>query len=192
MKPYFLIYHYSEKANLSSIDPAYYGSAVSGRSELRRGGSGLNKSFFYTLDKPEPLLQGGTRYQLYLPADWKALIYDIYEDKDKLHLEAKARLLANHTFPYDYRLKEMLETLLIEKGYKGWSNPNSPLPHAIVLFHAISTFKPKEAYVAYHYQSGEVLESGAGLSRQSCCFFNQHLSGSNLKAMPAITTARPY
>src|SRR5690349_15120443 len=76
---YFKIYHYSKNNKpLEYIDPACYGTGVTGRSECKYGKQGLDKSYFYTKDEPENCVRSSAiRYEIYLPYEWKKKIYDI-------------------------------------------------------------------------------------------------------------------
>lgn len=60
MKSFILLYHYSSDRALVSVDPAYYGTGVTRGSECKRGKNGLNKSYFYTEDRPEVVVRSGT------------------------------------------------------------------------------------------------------------------------------------
>lgn len=159
---YYKIYHYSRSSDLlDAIDPDYYGSGVSGFSELKKTGKhGVNKSFYYVQDQPESIVSDGSfhRYEVYLPGDWKNLIYDIGADPENFYEKAVNTLKAANEFPYPYYVADTMESLLFESGYKGWTNSNSALTHAIAVFYKLSTHKPVCSYTAYDYVSGAVLE----------------------------------
>ena len=159
---YYKIYHYSHSSDLLDvIDPAHYGAGVSAISELKKTGKhGVNKSFYYVEDQPESIVCNGAshRYEVYLPGSWKNLIYDIGTDSEDFYRKAIITLKAASEFPYPYRVTEMMESLLVESGYKGWTNSHSALTHAIAVFYPISTHQPACSYTAYDYVSGAVLE----------------------------------
>lgn len=148
MNKYIVIYHYSPNANLEIIDPAYYGSCATRGAECKRGKNGLDKSYYYTEDKPESCVRGNnTRYEIYLPDDWKMLIYNIGEDPENLVEQAKVELLQEKNFVYPQELKDRVELLIIGKGYKGFYNPTfTSLPHVLCLYYPLSTHKPEGEY----------------------------------------------
>jgi hypothetical protein len=155
---YVLLYHYSVIKELKEIDPRYYGESQL-NTKAREGG--LNKTYFYTVDKPEPcILSGATRYEIYLPCHWKNLIYDIGLDDDEIVLSIISELEENfkkyNCRPTQYAIKEGVEKRLYDLGYKGYKNGKSSLP-AIVLFYAISTNRPSSYCRIYDWQ-GHVLE----------------------------------
>lgn len=145
MKTFYKIYHYSNKNNLEKLETKFYGTGITQGAECKRGKSGIDKIYFYTADQPETIVKSGAfRYEIYLPFEWKNLIYRLDLDPENLFQEAKDLLKAKREYCYDYRLWEEVEKLIFSKGYKGWSNPqHTQLPHVIVLFESISAKSPQ-------------------------------------------------
>lgn len=148
---YIKLFHYSTYPNLTQIDPAYFGTGVTRGSECKQGKSGLDKSYFYIQDKPEVCVKSKNRYELYMPADWVDLIYDI--GTDSLHLREyciEQYRAKHHVDPYSHVLWEEMEKLIHQLGYKGWRNSQfTQLPHCLVLFHTLSTSVPHDLENSY-------------------------------------------
>jgi hypothetical protein len=174
MKKYYKIYHYSHTPNIKEIDPNYYGTAVTRGAECKYGKTGLNKSYYYTEDKPESVVASGFtyRYEIYLPYKWKNLIYDIGSDDLNIYSTVKNNLLLRyHRPPYEYELKEGIEQEIQKLGYKGWKNEQHPqLPHVVLLFYKLSTEKPKDNYIAYDWKENKIEKTEKPQS--STLFFN--------------------
>lgn len=159
MPKYYKLYHYSKNAALTSIDPAYYGTGVSSFSELKKGKRGGNKSFFYTRDEPEQLLSSGTRYEIYLPYEWKVLIYDLGKDPLDFYGAAKRRVAARGENPeVMYLVYDAIEELLKEAGYKGFCNTRASLTHVACLFYPLSTAKPLGLYTVYDFNTDKLIQ----------------------------------
>lgn len=122
---YYKIYHYSRVPDLKFIDPSYYGSGVTKGAECKYGKTGLEKSYYYTQDKPEYVVQSATtRYEIYLPYDWKEKIYDPGTD-DSLYREARKQLEQEKqndpysSYVYPYEVNERTERLIKKKAIEG-------------------------------------------------------------------------
>jgi len=164
MTIYYKIYHYSSQENLSSIDPKYYGKGVARGAECKYAKTGLDKTYFYVVDEPESKVSSGAkRYEIYLPGDWKNLIYDIGNDSKEFRQDCKNKIKQENKCPYDYLVWEYYEAKIKNEDYKGWCNSNSPLPHVITLFYPITTHKPAEASTIHDW-NGNILEVISPLS----------------------------
>lgn len=160
MKKYYKIYHYSSNSDLDFIDPSFYGTGVTQGAECKRGKTGLEKSYFYIFDKPETCVaSNSSRYEIYLPYTWKKLIYDRSVDPLELYQKVKTEITnQTHRCPYEYELKDGVEKLIKDLGYKGWTCSAHPqLAHVIMLFYPLSTKKPEKNYIVYDW-SDKVLE----------------------------------
>lgn len=160
MQTYIKLYHYSPSANLKYIDPAHYGEGVTRGAECKYAKTGLNKAYFYNEDKPEVMVESAsTRYEIYMPAGWKAKIYDRSQDPLGLYQQVIAESWEKYyRNPYPYELKDGVELKIKELGYKGWRVSNSALPHVVVLFEKLSTQKPHGQYRVYDW-AGNQLEA---------------------------------
>lgn len=155
------LYHYSNTANLKTLDPVHYGSGVTRTSECRHGICGLPKIYFYNINDPESCVASGSQqlYEVYFPHEWKSLIYDTSTDHLNLYDLVKSQLYnKNQRVPYEYEMKEGFELAIKAAGFKGWQSSASPqLPHVVVLFDAISTTKPRIDYAVYDW-SDNIIE----------------------------------
>lgn len=160
MQTYIKLYHYSPSANLKYIDPAHYGEGVTLGAECKFAKTGLNKAYFYNEDKPEMVVaSGSTRYEIYMPADWKDKIYD--RSSDPLHLYKQVIYESWEKYqrnPYPYELRDGVEQKIKDLGYKGWRVSGSALPHVVVLFEQLSTQKPVGRYQVLDW-AGNKLEA---------------------------------
>ena len=153
---YYKIYHYSGALGpLSVVDPDYCGSGVDYK--RWRKTSGINKSFFYVKNDPEQCMLERHCYEVYLPYEWKARIYDV--SSDPLHLYKLASEYVQEECkrkykrePYaaerDLKFQEMMRDL----GYKGYTNSSpSTFTHVIALFCSLPVLKPKGEFVAFDW-----------------------------------------
>jgi hypothetical protein len=168
MQHYYKIFHYSSISNLKNIDPNFYGTSYL-NTKAREGG--LNKSYFYTEDKPENCIKSINRYELYLPANWKDLIYDLGKDANNLYGRVTKEIEAQyHRPPYQDEVKKFFENFLFQNGYKGFINTLSTLPHVLVLFHPLVTEKPKsQEYYCYDWNGKLIEKNTIALSTTSNC-----------------------
>lgn len=105
------------------------------------------------------VLPATTRYVIYMPYEWKDLIYDRYEDPRDLYGQVAAEIQQScHRSPYPYELQDGVEEKIKELGYKGWRVSNSVLPHVLVLFDALPTAKPLCDHDVYDW-NGSLLDS---------------------------------
>lgn len=173
VRSYYQLIHYSPDQNLSTIDPQFYGTSTL-RTKLREGG--VDKSYFYTLDNPESCVASGLkrRYVVYIPTDWKALIYDIGQDIHDLyeHIKQQIKLQLTHENrePYHYEINDRMQIELKKLGYKGFTNSLSTLPHVLTLFYAIPTAKPSAPSIIYDWSDNIVEKNEAQLSASSSNF----------------------
>lgn len=183
MQTYIKLYHYSSAANLTYIDPAHYGEGVTRGAECKYAKTGLNKAYFYNEDKPEVMVESAsTRYEIYMPADWKDNIYDRSKDPLGLYQQVIAESWEiNNRNPYPYELKDGVELKIKELGYKGWRVSDSALPHVVVLFEKLSTQKPVGRYQVLDW-AGNKLEV-VGMNPSHNGFFAT-------QAMVAMSAAR--
>ena len=160
MSKYCKIYHYGAE-NLQVIDPVHYGTGVTQWAECRHKKTGLDKIYFYIKDKPEiSVSTRATRYEVYLPSDWKEAIYDLATDVNNFYSLAEQEIKKQaQRNAYGYEVRDYVEKLIYDNGFKGFINTSlrNPLPHAIVLFYELSTAKPAPPYVAYDW-SGNIIE----------------------------------
>lgn len=148
------LYHYSNTARLKTLDPAFYGSGVTRGSECRHGIIGIPKVYFYNVNQPASCVASGSRqlYEVYFPYEWKSLIYDMSTDHLELYdLVKKEFIQKQRRTPYEYEMKEAFEQAIKAAGFKGWQSTASQLPHAVILFDAISTLKPRIDFFAYDW-----------------------------------------
>jgi hypothetical protein len=154
---YYKIYHYSGVSDpLSVIDPDYCGTGVDFK-RWRKSKSGINKSFFYVKNDPEECTRHRPCYEIYLPCEWKTLIYDIGTDALNLYAQACSDIEAECRAKYkresykaerDYKFQQNIFDL----GYKGLTNSYiSMFTHVIALFYPLPTAKPDGEYVAYNW-----------------------------------------
>lgn len=157
MRSYYKVFHYSSQVNLSIIDPRYYGSGLQ-RTKDREGG--LNKSYFYTTDHPESCIASrATRYEVYLPCNWKNLIYDFGANQLDIYEKALSEFKKQYKRePYEYEIKEYVEKYLSQLGYVGFENTQcSQLANVLVLFVPITTKTPESPRLVCNW-SGEIVE----------------------------------
>lgn len=170
------LYHYSNTSRLKVLDPAFYGSGVTRGSECRHGISGIPKVYFYNVDQPESCVSSGSqqRYEVYFPYEWKSLIYDTSNDHLELYELVKTEFFQKHLrSPYEYEMKEAFERAIKNAGFKGWRSSASQLPHAVVLFDAVSTLKPRIDFFAYDWADNLIeIYQLPKISEQLFAFFN--------------------
>lgn len=151
---YYKIFHYSVAHSLSIIDPEFSGSGVDLR---KRGNPGLNKSFYYIENKPEPCVyRNGLShcYEIYMPYEWRALIYDLGTDSLNLANQVRIEFESRHNrLPYEAEWMRLQQQFIKDLGYKGIINSMSSLSHAIALFYALPTEKPKGNDVIYDWNN---------------------------------------
>ncbi len=168
-RKYFKVFHYSHRCQLDEIDPAFYGTRVSGHSELRKGSAGIKKSFYYTIDDPEFLVRTHYRYEIYLSAKWKEKIYDYFDDPKKFRAAAKSKVeqalaeLPYRTDPTEYQIQEAYEKIIFDHGfvglrYKSSEDLSDVHNRTITLFRKKRTGKPNGLYVACDYETGKPIE----------------------------------
>lgn len=175
------LYHYSSSPNLEFVDPVFYGTGAARGSECKHGKTGLNKSYFYTENKPEPCVKSLHLYEIYIPYEWKSLIYDRSIDPLSLYETVKSEIkMREKREPYEYELKDSVEKRIFDLGFKGWRSSASPqLSHAIILFEKVSTAKPSGHYVFTHLDEELTNENSyrqatvSLKSSQGCIFFQQ-------------------
>lgn len=190
MKDYIKIYHYSSAPDLREIDPAYYGEGVTRGAECKYGKAGLNKSYFYIEDRPEVVVASGARrYEIYMPAAWRKLIYDRTQDPLNLYQAVidEVRLREGRN-PYQYELKDGVEAKIKEHGFVGWRVSASELPHVVVLFEKLSTKRPSGEYRAFDW-NGNQLEVVRNAAAHARLFHHQvPLAGDDIYVMRPVKT----
>lgn len=145
------IYHYSPYANLQEIDPAMYGTSGKNISpEYKQGHKHMvPRSYFYMKDEPESIIaQGRHRYETWLPKDFK--IYDLAHDPDKI-VEATHK----QTGMVGRGLYDAVEQGIKDRGYHGYHNTSSGLPHALAVFHKIPIIKQHPHPHSYDWHDQE-------------------------------------
>jgi hypothetical protein len=161
---YFKLYHYSPCDSLSDIDPTYYVTGVAHFSELRRRpGHTTHYSFYYFIDQPEQVVvdYGSHKYEIYMPYEWKKLIYNINEDPDKFFQQADVQV-EKKCYNRIFRLIDTVLVLAKAHGYKGWQS-SSGTHSAIMLFEKMSVTKPERCQV-YHFIDETLIESNVAIN----------------------------
>lgn len=126
--------HYSVKPGLKTIGVDHMGTGAPG-AEYKQGIPGVGRAYYYRAGSaPEPLVTQGAkaRYIAHLdPA--KHRLYDLGSDPEGLRAPARERFLSGEGLetPEDTFLDAVKG-----KGYYGYHNSASSMPHVVALFHA--------------------------------------------------------
>lgn len=122
---WYQLEHYSKVKNLSTLDPAFFGTGSAGEEAKRVLYEGAPKRIDYYIKgtEPEPILSKNAKYEIAVPA---SRIYDVARDRDGIVAK----------FPN----KTDWENELKAQGYLGYINPNAPnsaAKNSVVVFHPL-------------------------------------------------------
>ena len=123
--------HYSPKADLTVIDPAKQGEGVDYARQQRQGPATPARAYYYIehmlkpngLHRPEGLVTTSAKHRYTVNDVDFSKIYDV--GADPMHFKGTGDVLQ----------------LLKDKGFLGFRNSESSLPHAVGIFHPLSPTK---------------------------------------------------
>jgi hypothetical protein len=126
--------HYSTTPGLHQVDVEHMGSGAPA-AEYRQGKPEVPRAYYYRAgSKPEPIVTQGAKavYRAQLDVK-KQKLYDLGADAEGLRAPSREKFLAGEG------LNSPEDTLLDAvkaKGYYGYYNSSSTMPHVVALFHA--------------------------------------------------------
>lgn len=127
--------HYSPKSGLKRLDPKRMGTSGVPSAEYRQGIPEVGRTYYYRAGTtPEPLVLQGAKAKYRAVLDPKKhRLYDVGMDPEGLRPRARELFLAGEGLdsPEDTLLHDVKR-----KGYHGFYNSQSALPHVVALFHA--------------------------------------------------------
>lgn len=136
--------HYSRKAGLKKIDTKHMGTGAPS-SEYRQGLPEVERAYYYRAGStPEPLVTQGAKGVYGATLDPKKhRLYDLGTDLEGLRAPAREKFLAGEGLgsPDDTFLQDVKD-----RGYHGYHNSASAMPHVVALFHPhpVSPMKKEE------------------------------------------------
>jgi hypothetical protein len=125
--------HYSVKPGLKTVAVNRMGTGAPS-SEYKQGIPEVARAYYYRAgSKPEPLVTQGAKAAYKATLDPSHRLYDIGADPEGLREPSRQRFLAGEGLnsPDD----TFLDTVK-SKGYYGYHNSKSALPHVVALFHS--------------------------------------------------------
>lgn len=125
--------HYSVKQGLKRVDVNKMGTSGVPSQEYRQGIPDVGRAYFYRAGSaPEPLVTQGAKAKYKATLGPEHRLYDIGKDPDQLRAAAHSKFLAGEGLesPEDTYLNDVKG-----KGYYGYHNSASQLPHVVALFH---------------------------------------------------------
>lgn len=124
--------HYSVKPGLKQIDVNRMGTGAPA-AEYKQGKPAVGRAYYYRAGSaPEPLVTQGAKAAYSASLDPTHRLYDLGLDPDGLSGPSRERFLAGEGLdsPEDTLLDNVKS-----KGYYGYHNSKSALPHVVALFH---------------------------------------------------------
>lgn len=99
------LYHFTDKADLTKIDPSFFGVNHYSRNEAQA--SGVKRAFFYDSKEPKEALLSGSNFRYGIELS-NSVIYDLDKDKQRLKdkfnfdVDAILRHLSKHFLGVSY------------------------------------------------------------------------------------------